>query len=171
MGLQQRERPGPWSEAEGDGLRLARPCLDGSAAHPPLRGRPSNAGAPAPSAQPAHADLARATSEIVKAKTGTLKGGASRFIAQGLRKAVEGRLAGNPGRTDAKPIQCACGALLIKTPHPVSTSQTRASRVRHQSRSSYGALRGIAPFEGVAQDAQRLALRGRLSPTESATLR
>ncbi len=31
--------------------------------------------------------------------------------------------------------------------------------------------RGTAPFEGVAQDAQRLALRGRLSPTESATLR
>ena len=115
--------------------------------------------------------IGRATSEIAKAKTGTLKGGASRVIAQGLRKAVEGRLAGNPGRTDAKPIQCACGALLIKTPHPVSTSQTRASRVRHQSHSSYGALRGIAPFEGVAQDAQRLALWGRLSPTESATLR
>jgi hypothetical protein len=115
--------------------------------------------------------IGRAASEIAKAKTGTLKEGASRFIAQGLRKAVEGRLAGNPDQTDAKPIQCACGALLIKTPHPVSTSQTRANRVRHESRSSYGALRGTAPFEGVAQDAQRLALRGRLSPPESATLR
>jgi hypothetical protein len=80
--------------------------------------------------------IGRAASEIAKAKTGTLKEGASRFIAQGLRKAVEGRLAGNPAQTDAKPIQCACGAHLIKTPHPVSTSQTRASRVRHQSRSS-----------------------------------
>ena len=114
--------------------------------------------------------IGRAASEIAKAKTGTLKGCVSRFIAQGLRKAVEGRLAGNPGRTDGKPIQCACGALLIKTPHPVSTSQTRASRVRHQSRSSYGALRGIAPFEGVAQDAQRLALRGRLSPKKPTKL-
>jgi hypothetical protein len=66
--------------------------------------------------------IGRAASEIAKAKTGTLKGGASRLFAQGLRKAVGGRLAGNPGRTDAKPIQCACGALLIKTPHPVSTS-------------------------------------------------
>ena len=113
----------------------------------------------------------QAASEIVKAKNRHSERRRIAFFTQGLRKAVEGRLVGNPSRTNAKPIQCACGALLVKTPHPASTSQTRASRVRHQSRSSYGALRGRGPFEGVAQDAQRLALRGRLSPTESATLR
>jgi hypothetical protein len=44
-------------------------------------------------------------------------------------------------------------------------------RARHQPRSFSRALRGTAPFEGVARDASRLALRGRLSPTESATIR
>jgi hypothetical protein len=58
--------------------------------------------------------IGREASEIAKTKTGTLKGGVSRFIAQGLRKAVEGRLAGNPGQTDAEPIQCACGAFSSK---------------------------------------------------------
>ena len=142
-----------------------------SAAHPASSGPTRNAGAQAPSSITGSLKFTERSATLPWQMTRTLKGGASRFIAQGLRKAVEGRLAGNPGQIDAKPIQCACGALLIKTPHPVSTSQTRASRVRHQSRSSYGALRGTAPFEGVAQDAQRLALRGRLSPPVSATLR
>ena len=109
--------------------------------------------------------IGRAASEIAKAKTGTLKGGVSRFIAQGLRKAVEGRLAGNPGRTDAKPIQCACGALLIKTLHPVSTSQTRASRVRHQSRSLY---RGVTWHRPVRRGSARRAAasaQGKAFPT------
>jgi hypothetical protein len=120
----------PRSEAEGDGLRLARPRLDGSAVHP-LSG--DGRATPVRQRRPHNllvSHIGQAASEIAEAKTGTLKGGASPLIAQGLRKAVEGRLAGNPGRTGTKPIQCACGALLIETPHPASTSQTRANRVR-----------------------------------------
>jgi hypothetical protein len=139
--------------------------LDGSAVHPPLRGRPSNAGAPAPSAQPAHAYICRAASEIANAKAGTLKGGVSRFIAQGLRKAVKGRLAGNPSQTDAKPIQCACGALLIKTPYPVSTSQTRASRVRHQSRSLYRGVTGHSPVRRGSARRAAASAQGKAFPT------
>jgi hypothetical protein len=41
-------------------------------------------------------------------------------------------------------------------------------RARHPPRSFSGALRGSAPFEGVARDAQRLVLRGRLSPSKYA---
>ena len=44
-------------------------------------------------------------------------------------------------------------------------------RARHQPRSFSGALRGIAPFEGVARDASRLAFRGRPSPPKYARKR
>ena len=65
------------------------------------------------------------------------------------------------------PIQCACGAFLVKTLHPV---RIPFGSVRHQPRSLSGALRGEVPLEGVDEDALRLHLRGRLSPPKISLL-
>src|SRR3546814_1404177 len=57
------------------------------------------------------------------------------------------------------------GGLACQTPRPQERAGTARGTERVISPAHHiGALRGRAPFEGVARDAKRLALRGRLSP-------
>jgi hypothetical protein len=161
----------PWLGSGRSFAAALRDMVDGSAVHPPLRGRPSNAGAPAPSAQPARV-IYRSSGQ--RDRQGKNRHSERRRIAIHCSRIAQGgrRSACRQSRSN----RCQADSVCVRGPsHQNAAPCEHVADARKQSASSvpliYGALRGTAPFEGVAQDAQRLALRGRLSPPESATLR
>jgi hypothetical protein len=139
-------------------------CLDGSAAHPVSPGPHKQHRRASADHKPAHAIIAPSDQrEWPKQGIRALKGGSCRCVDQAGGKS--GLVGFHRLRMQTfPPIPCARGAFLVKRRARRSMPQGMRDRARHQPRSSYGALRGEVPLEGVAQDAQRLALRGRLSP-------
>ena len=171
MGLQQRERPGPWSEAEGDGLRLARPCLDGSAVHPPLRGRPSNAGAPAPSAQPARVTYRSSGQRDRQGKN--LHPERRRFAIHRGRIAQGGR---RSACRQSRSNRCQADSVCVRgSSHQNAAPCEHVADARKQSVSSVPLiLRGVTGHRPVRRGSARRAAasaQGKAFPTESATLR
>jgi hypothetical protein len=139
---------------------------------PPRRsgGAPTTPARPRRPQHPAHAIIARATSEMPQTKDSHPERRRSSHTCSCRRKVGICRLSSPAHANMSAEVRVRAGPFASTRCVRRSMPQGMRDRARHQPRSSYGALRGV-PAEGVARDAKRLALRGRLSPPESARKR
>jgi hypothetical protein len=146
------------------GLHLAAPRLAGSAAHPVAPGAHKQRRCSRRPQIPAHALMALSDQRSDQSKR----------CAPCQEAAIASLLVRAARRQLSYCLACTCHycrRFRVRAEPLASKLRTRRSsplgernRVRHQLRSFCGALRGAVPLEGVARDAQRLRLRGRLSP-------